>query len=377
MCEKSPCRTYILMVLILFMMVYSVEVYAMEGDMGCHFSMSSDVPDQKDDLILSPITYRYRVTYDESCHINVIKTEKAPMECGPVHQEMKPAELMSQLSTQIEVICQSLRPGVFFLPPISVELSDSKGETAIFHPAIHPIHLYTTHDSQKYEILSSLEFRLWKSNIYIYILLLTAMIMVAGIVAIVIVRRHAIKHETKVENEIKLSPFEAFQMALTRLVDENPQNLEENKCFHDALSEALRKYLSSQIEFDAMNCTTHQLCEKLEKELLPPSLVEEAERILLASDHVKFAPEGLGVAENVLLVRDTRLLGTAIEAYFVEKARETEQLAELKKGKRGQERKELEMEQTEEGDIRSGDEHEVQEGKKLPEAESRNEEKAA
>lgn len=286
----------------------------------CGLKLTTDAPPQKLQ-ILETFHFRYLVSYESHCQIDVVPLAHDALSCDKPFVQTHFDSETSRLVSTVDLTCRYQRPGVFYPMPVqwTVIPPDPSSETRITPP---PARILVTAFDPEFDpstpMTDWLKLHPWQgSTVHVILFSILGILLGGGGLFLLITMvekkrklRRALKHP-----EIISTPIETFIADITELVDFTPSTLAEHKIYHDQLSSALRKLLSSLFMFDAMSMTTAQLCDRLKQNHVPAEHIEELKRILGKSDRIKFALETSSQAVNLMILRDASQLASLIHDF--------------------------------------------------------------
>ena len=281
-----------------------------------------EAPDKTN--LLEPVIYQFESTFNEKCQLEVKPAVYDRMICNSPTVALIPSGHSGKLSNRIQITCEYLRPGFFFSPPLSIQMLDENAHAvATLVPQMKAIEVlpFLDADNQTKPIEDHLMIQQWH-QIRVRQIAMLALIGLTIIAILIIVLMRYLKHrQTALPQHLvaDLKPIEKFLLEVEQLVNVLPVSIEDYKTYHDHLSNALRQYITSRTDIDAMSCTTAQLCQKMKAGDFSTETCENLMHILGESDRVKFAYEAPGQGANMMLLRDTTNLANLIEAQMQSK----------------------------------------------------------
>lgn len=293
----------------------------------CQVTLTESEPNPTPTVILTPITYRYMLTYSASCQAKAILNAKPPMECHSPMTEILPSQTSDQVMASVTVQCQFKRPGYYYSPPITVEVSKLTSQIKqTLSPKLQPITILPHHPDNPtpLPLEASLQFMPWqKNNGHIWLALIAL-----GIILICGYWIHAryAQNLKPISASVILppSPIERFKSELSNLAKVTPTDTESWKAYYDCLSHALRQYLTDRAQTDALQLTTYQLQSKLQTLHLPSDLRCQILAVLRQSDQVKFTPHMPQHAANIHILQSMNDMADTLENFFIEREQQME-----------------------------------------------------
>lgn len=333
-CRRPHSLPLILSAVLLLLAALPVSASADEN--ACQVEITTLDPEPVISDLLSEVKFRYIIKHSEKCQIHTILDAKDPMVCQKPNVEIRPSELTTQLLTVIDMSCVYRRPGHFYLAPVYFEVQQSDSpvynETqspaspkhTIVHPKMPHVTIRENADNADLnsQFQSSLVLLPWKQKqVALWILFIGMAITFCALFFAIYSR--ILKNKQAEEKYLEfIPPIQEFNSEIALLVDVTPMTLDEYKVYHDRLSYALRLYIAKRFELKILNMTTSQLIRELRNNNIPSDLCETAERLLNASDFVKFALDAPSQADNLLILRDMGTLGEDLEKLAIQREQE-------------------------------------------------------
>ena len=274
----------------------------------CHVEIT-DLTQSSESSVLSSVVYKYDVSYDAQCQLNVLVNDKDFRKCN------EPVVKADQngATSHVDLTCVYLRNGYFYTPPVIFEMTDSEQHRFILAPdnremAIH-LAEYDSESEKPYV------FAHWSQRTALPLTIILTLLLASILVASYFYYFKVQMRRLAEQSEQKMLPLDAFKLEMNELMESSPESVEAYQVYHDRLSQALRRFVTEKFEIDAFSLTTHQLVEKLLKLGIDSFYCSELRRLLEASDRVKFARDVPNQGANLKLLRDAGILVTSLDAW--------------------------------------------------------------
>ncbi len=269
--------------------------------------------------LLAPVTYHLLETYDSTCQTNLKLKYSSNFTC------QSPTTRLSMMTRQtgvhrmqndITVTCRYKKAGVFFSSPIEIEFLKDHVSALTLEPNV-PVLKVELREHDEASTLAFRAFHPWHKRVS-PIIWVAIIVFLLGIIVVIVIQ---VKHRKHLRNLVTLKtedlipekpPIEIFRDKLSILLETNPEGEKEIKDYYDALSEAIRKYLSTRLNQPVMESTTRQL-KNLLGEQLSEAQLDEITRILLECDLIKFARYETNSTKQLSVLRDASHLITTID----------------------------------------------------------------
>ena len=288
--------------LFLLFLFYLVPVHAFAQDCQPEIKLAqTDYQSQ----IYTPLHYIYTITYPTHCRMEPVLVNHHAMQCQVHHVQTTQNTSLSE--TSVDVLCQYHKYGYFYTSPVYFRLSDSQtSQTIRFYPDSAETFIQNKSVESMPQNFGIIQ---WKQRpVLTWTILIISLILLisAGLFA-----AH-IRRKKQILQNIPKPPVEIFMSEIDKLEKRTPDSIESYQLFYDALSAALRQYIRDMVHIDALKLTTKQLIQNLPETHIHQKDIDEINRILTASDSVKFSRKRPDGKEHRSMINDARILAQNI-----------------------------------------------------------------
>ena len=247
--------------------------------------------DPHDITIGDPVQLRLRIETDENLHIYLDPIDSGEHEHIEVDKpQVKRIESESppkgKVHYEVNYPLRAFAIGKHTLPPITIKYTGTNGDSGSVQT---PAYLF---EVQSVKPPGATEMKGIKgpwsvpSNWFLYISVMFLMIVVITVIIFLYLRRRAKPTDLQPEAAPHRQPHEIAYEQLNQIAGMNWVAQGEMKVYHTEISHVIRQYIAARYHIPALELTTQELLDRLQRENISKKLVQQ---FFMSCDLVKFA----------------------------------------------------------------------------------------